>query len=65
MAKDIKKIKIEDIQKTLNESRKKLQEFRFAVSGSGSKNSMEGRDLKKGIAQLLTELKARQISENK
>ncbi len=65
MAKDIKKMKIEDIQKTLNESRKKLQEFRFAVSGSGSKNSMEGRDLKRDVARLLTELKARQTTENK
>lgn len=56
---------IEDIQKGLNESRKKLQEFRFAVSGAGSKNSMEARDLKRGIARLLTELKARQTTENK
>ncbi|MFT5360053.1 MAG: ribosomal protein L29 [Candidatus Paceibacteria bacterium] len=65
MAKDIKTIKTEDIEKSLQGARKKLQEFRFAVSGSGSKNSKEGRELKKVIAQYLTELKARQNAENK
>lgn len=65
MAQDIKTMKVEDIQKSLQEARKKLQEFRFKVSGSGGKNSMEGRDLKKQIARLLTEQKARQMSENK
>ena len=56
MAKDIKTMKIEAIEKGLQESRKKLQEVRFAVSGSGSKNSMETRDLKREIARFLTEL---------
>ncbi len=55
-------MKAEDLQKSLNESRKKLQEFRFAVSGASTKNSKEARDLKRSIAQILTEQKARQKS---
>ncbi|NCS99558.1 50S ribosomal protein L29 [Candidatus Parcubacteria bacterium] len=62
MSKDIKTMKAEDLQKSLNESRKKLQEFRFAVSGASTKNSKEARDLKRSIAQILTEQKARQKS---
>jgi len=65
MAKDIKTKSVEDIQKDLQVSRKKLQEFRFAVTGASTKNSKEGRDLKKHIAQLLTELTARQTEKNK
>jgi ribosomal protein L29 len=60
MAKDLSKKKIEDLQKELAGTRKKLQEFRFSVTGSGAKNSMEARDLKKTIARILTEMRARQ-----
>jgi ribosomal protein L29 len=65
MTKDLKKMKAEELTKELQATRKKLQEFRFAVSGAGSKNSKEGRDLKKTVARLLTEIKARQNTENK
>ncbi len=65
MASDIKTMKAEDLQKNLEQKRKKLQEFRFSVSGSGTKNSKEARDLKKAIAQILTEQKARQMVKNK
>lgn len=65
MVKDLKKLKNEDLVKELQSARKKIQEFRFSVSGAGSKNVKEGRDLKKSIARMLTEMRTRQNQKNK
>lgn len=57
--KDIQKKNERDLQKALKEKRESLRNFRFGLSGSKTRNSKEGRDLKKGIAQILTELQSR------
>ena len=48
-----------DLHKALSERRKALREFRFGISGSKQKNVKEGRDIKKDIARILTEMSAR------
>lgn len=48
--------------KELSEKREALRAFRFGVSGSKTRNVKEGRTLRRGIAALLTELRARGIT---
>jgi len=50
-----------DLHKELAEKRKSLRKFRFEVSGSKVKNIKEARNLKKGIARILTELNSRKV----
>ena len=50
-----------DLVKTLNEKREALKNFRFGIAGSKTRNVREGRSLKKEIAKLNTEMRARQI----
>jgi len=57
--KDIQKKSEKDLQKALKEKRESLRGFRFGLSGSSTRNSKEGKNLKKGIAQILTELQSR------
>ncbi len=46
----------QELQKLLTEKRAALQEFRFNASGSKSRNVKEGRNLRRDIARILTEL---------
>ena len=48
-----------DLVKALADKRKALREFRFGMSGSKTKNVKEGKNLKREIAQILTELNAK------
>jgi ribosomal protein L29 len=57
--KDIKKMDITDIEKAIKDEREKLRVFRFSAIGTRSKNVKEGSMLRKTIARLLTEQKAR------
>ena len=45
-----------DLMKTLHEKKDALQSFRFGGAGSKSRNVKEGRDIRKDIARILTEL---------
>ncbi len=56
---DLKKKSIKDLEKVLKETREKMREFRFNSAGSKTRNVKEGRNLRKTIAQLLTELRKR------
>ncbi|MDD2935311.1 MAG: 50S ribosomal protein L29 [Candidatus Pacebacteria bacterium] len=56
---------IDDLQKMLAEKRSALRAFRFGISGSKSKNVKEGHNLKKEIAKILTELKNREMADEK
>jgi ribosomal protein L29 len=58
---DIKTKKNTDLNKELAEKRKSLREFRFGVAGSKVKNIKEARNLRKGIARILTELGSRKV----
>ncbi len=50
------------MKKTLADKREALRVFRFQGEGSRSRNVRGGRTLRREIAQLLTELRARELS---
>jgi ribosomal protein L29 len=50
---------IENLQAELSEKREALRVFRFGGAGSRSRNVREGRNLRKDIARILTELNGR------
>lgn len=64
MATDIKTKKDADLTKEIKQKHESLRKFRFGASGSKVKNVKEGRNLKKDIARMHTELRRRQL-ENK
>ena len=55
---------IEDLMKELTEKREALRTFRFGEAGSRTRNVREGRNLRKSIAQILTEIKKRDIAQS-
>lgn len=57
--KDLKKKSVKDLEKTLTEKREELRSFRFASAGSRTRNVREGRNTRKEIAHILTELNQR------
>jgi ribosomal protein L29 len=59
---DLKKKSIKDLQKLLRERRQTLREFRFGSAGSRTRNVREGRNIRREIARMLTELKNREVS---
>ena len=63
MANVLKSQEIGELQKALVEKREALRGFRFGGAGSRSRNVREGRGLRKEIAQILTELRARHMSD--
>ena len=58
---DIKQLSIEDLKKNVAQMRAALRDFRFGGAGSRSRNVREGRNLRKEIARILTELRARTL----
>ena len=54
--------KPEDLQKEIAVKREALRSFRFEGEGSRTRNVREGRNLRKIIARLLTELNSRTIA---
>ena len=65
MATDFKKMDIAEMQKNVADKREALRIFRFESQGSRARNVREGRTLRKEIAQMLTELRAREIAAKK
>ncbi len=57
--KKINEMPIEDIKKTIAESRGTLRELRFGASGAKSNNVKHARTLRREIARMMTELRAR------
>jgi ribosomal protein L29 len=57
--KEITKISEKELLKGLEEKRKALRDFRLGTSGSKLKNVKEGRNTRKEIARILTEVTAR------
>ena len=60
----LEKLSVEDLQKLNVEKREALRVFRFEGAGSRVRNVRSGRTLRREIAQILTELKARQIASS-
>ena len=48
-----------DLIKMLNEKREALRKFRFGISGSKTRDVKEGKNSRKEVAQILTELNSR------
>ena len=48
-----------DLIKMLNEKREELRKFRFGISGSKTRDVKEGKNSRKEVAQILTELNSR------
>lgn len=61
--KEFEKNSVEDLQKMLSDKREGLRNFRFGGAGSRSRNTQEGKTLRKDIARLLTELNSRSIAQ--
>ena len=59
MAKDIKKMEEKELKELIADSQESLQKERFNLAGSGSKDAKKIANLKKTIARVLTELRAR------
>ena len=59
---DLRKQSTDDLRKTLAEKREALRAFRFGGAGSRTRNVREGRNLRKEIARILTELRSREIT---
>jgi len=49
-----------DLHKELKELKSDLQRFRFGMTGSKTRNVKKGKDIRRNIARILTELRARQ-----
>ena len=60
---DIKTKSVEELQNTVAEKREAFRVFRFGGAGSRARNVREGRNLRREIAQILTELRARELAE--
>ena len=56
---------IEDLQKSIAEKREALRVFRFGGAGSRTRNVREGRGLRREVAQMMTELRARELASEK
>lgn len=55
---------IEELQKFVADKREALRVFRFEGEGSRARNVRGGRNLRREIAQILTELRAREIASS-
>ena len=62
--KNLEKQNNKDLINMLREKRKALRSFRFGSSGSKIKNVKGGINIRKEIAQILTEMRARELVDN-
>ena len=62
---DVKTQSTEKLLALIKEKREALRVFRFGGAGSRTRNVREGRTLRRDVAQILTELKAREIVKGK
>ena len=60
---DIKDQKTEDLMKEMADKCEALRSFRFGESGSRTRNVREGRNIRRGIARIMTELNKRRREE--
>jgi ribosomal protein L29 len=62
---DFTKQSVEELKQSVAEKREALRTFRFGGAGSRTRNVREGRTLRREIAQILTEMRAREIAAKK
>lgn len=63
--KDLKEKNEKDLKNALQEKRESLHSFRFGIAGSKVRNVKEGKNIKKDIARILTELSSRNKQNTK
>lgn len=63
--KELRKKKLEDLNKLLKTSREELRSLRFSISSEQEKNVRKIRDIKKTIAKILTILNTKKTVEVK
>ncbi len=51
-----------ELEAELRSKKESLRAFRFGMSGSKTKNVKEGRNLRKDVARIMTEMNKKQIS---
>ncbi len=57
--KDLAKKTKEELMKDIRAKREAFRVFRFAIAGSKTRNTKEGKTLRKDVARLLTEINSR------
>ena len=62
---DFSKQDVAELQKAIADKREVLRVFRFGGAGSRTRNVREGRALRREIAQILTELRARELDSKR
>lgn len=62
--KDLHKTSITDLHKMVHDKCEELRDFRFKSAGSRVRNVREGRNARRDIARILTELNKRSKIEN-
>jgi ribosomal protein L29 len=63
MAKELKNKTEKELKKALHEAREDVRKFRFSLAGSGKMSLKDVRAKKLEIAQILTELKSRELNK--
>jgi ribosomal protein L29 len=61
MANEYTKKGVEELQKMVGDMREELRTFRFGGAGSRTRDVRHGRNLRRDIARILTELRSRDI----
>jgi ribosomal protein L29 len=56
---------VEHLKKEVGDVQEKLRTIRFGGAGSRSRNVKEGRNLRREVARMLTELRARELVASK
>jgi ribosomal protein L29 len=62
---DFSKQDVQELKKLVADKREALRAFRFGAQGTRTRNTREGRNLRKEIARMLTELRKREVSNTK
>ena len=62
---DVKTQSTERLLVAVKEKREALRVFRFGGAGSRTRNVREGRNLRREVAQILTEIKSRDVVKGK
>ncbi len=62
---DLKNMETTELLKNVADKRETLRSQRFSAAGSRSRNVREARELRKDIARMLTEVRAREIAAEK
>ena len=60
--KDLIKKKDTDLEKLLKEKRESYKSFRFGITGTKTRNVKEGKELRRDVAHILTEINKRRLT---